>query len=68
MTCLKFLLLLRCVFVAEVTFLMRRDMGSGAVIYKASFIENDSDIQKLLRRNTQTHRQHGDVISLLLFF
>jgi hypothetical protein len=46
-------------------------MGSGAMIYKASFIKIGSGIQKLFGRGgiyIQTHRQHGDRISLLLFF
>jgi hypothetical protein len=46
------------------------EMGSGAMIYIPSFIKIGSGIQKLsgggggIRR----HRQHGDIISLLLFF
>jgi hypothetical protein len=41
-------------------------MGSGAI---ASFIKTGSGIQKLIRRGGgQLHRQHGDPISLLLFF
>jgi hypothetical protein len=45
-------------------------MGSGAVIYVPSFIKIGSGIQKLTGRDSQTHthRQHGDVISPLLFF
>jgi hypothetical protein len=43
------------------------EMGSGAVIYILSFMIA-SGIQKLIRRDTQTHRQHGDRISLLSFF
>jgi hypothetical protein len=39
-------------------------MGSGAVIYIPDFIEIGSGIRKLIRR---IHRQHGDLISLLLF-
>jgi hypothetical protein len=42
-------------------------MGSGAVIYVPSCIKIGSGIQKLIGRDTQTHRQHGDRISLLLF-
>jgi hypothetical protein len=41
------------------------EMGSGAMIYKPSFINIGSGIQKLIR---STHRQHGDCISLHLFF
>jgi hypothetical protein len=44
------------------------EMGSGAMIYVPSFIETCSDIQKLMGEDTQTHRQDGDCISLLLFF
>jgi hypothetical protein len=40
------------------------DMGSGAMIYIPSFIKICSGIQKLIR---ELHRQHGDLISLLLF-
>jgi hypothetical protein len=38
------------------------EMGSGAI---PSFIKIGSGIQKLVRGNLQTHRQHGDLISLL---
>jgi hypothetical protein len=41
-------------------------MGSGTIIYIPSFINIDSGIQKLIGRDT--HRQQGDLISLLLFF
>jgi hypothetical protein len=44
------------------------DMGSGAVIYIPSFIKTGSGIQTLIGGDTQTHRQHGDRISLLLVF
>jgi hypothetical protein len=42
-------------------------VGSNAIIliYMLSFINIGSGIQKLIRG---THRQHGDIISLLLFF
>jgi hypothetical protein len=45
------------------------EMGSGAVIYIQSFIRIGSGIQKLMGRSgyLQTHRQHDDLISLLLF-
>jgi hypothetical protein len=43
-------------------------MGSGAMIYIPSFIKIGSGIQKLIGGDTQTHRQHGDRISLLSFF
>jgi hypothetical protein len=41
------------------------EMGSGAMIYIASFVKIDSGIQKLMGG---IHRQHGDRVSLLLFF
>jgi hypothetical protein len=44
------------------------EMGSVAMIYIASFIKIGSDIQKLIGGIQQTHRQHGDRISLLSFF
>jgi hypothetical protein len=40
-------------------------MNSGAVIYIPSFMKIGSGIQKLIGG---THRQHGDLISLLSFF
>jgi hypothetical protein len=43
-------------------------MSSGTMIYIPSFIKIGSAIQKLLARDTQTHRQNGNRISLLLFF
>jgi hypothetical protein len=43
-------------------------MGSGAMIYIPSFMKIGLNIQKLIRGNIQTHRQHGGLISLLLFF
>jgi hypothetical protein len=43
-------------------------MGSGALIYIRSFRKIDSGIQKLIEEwDSQTQRQHGDLISLLLF-
>jgi hypothetical protein len=42
------------------------EMGSDAMIYIPSFIKIFSAIQKL--RGGGVHRQHGDLISLLLFF
>jgi hypothetical protein len=41
------------------------EMGSGAMIYIPSFIRISSSIQKLIG---EVHRQHGDLIRLLLFF
>jgi hypothetical protein len=43
------------------------EMGSVAMIYIPSFIKIGSDIRKLIRRDSQTHRWHGDRMSLLLF-
>jgi hypothetical protein len=43
-------------------------MDSDVTIYIPSFIKIDSAIHKLIEGDTQTHRQHGDSISLLLFF
>jgi hypothetical protein len=42
------------------------EMVSGAMIYISSFIKFSSAIQKLME-DTQTYRQHVDLISLLLF-
>jgi hypothetical protein len=45
------------------------EMGSGAMIYMSSLIKIDSGIQNVLRRiHIQTHRQQGDLKSVLLFF
>jgi hypothetical protein len=46
------------------------EMGSGAMIYIQSFIKIGSGIGKLMGgfTGTQTSRQHGDLISLPLFF
>jgi hypothetical protein len=41
------------------------DMGSVALIHIPSFIKIGSDIQKLIGG---IHRQHGNLIILLLFF
>jgi hypothetical protein len=43
------------------------EMGLGAMINIPSFIKIGSGIQKLIG-GAQTHRTHGDFISLLLFF
>jgi hypothetical protein len=45
------------------------EMGSGVMTHIASFINTGSGIQKLMwgRGDSQIHRQHGDIISLLLF-
>jgi hypothetical protein len=44
------------------------EMGSGAMIYMSSFIKTGSGIQKFIGRSTQTHSQHGNLISLVLYF
>jgi hypothetical protein len=43
------------------------ETGPGATIYIPGFIKIGSGIQKLIRGDLQTHRQQGDLISLLLF-
>jgi hypothetical protein len=44
-------------------------MGSGTVICVPSFIKIGSAIQKMMEGgDTQTHRQHGDRINLLVIF
>jgi hypothetical protein len=45
-------------------------LGSGVMIYEyiPSIIRIDSDIQKLVRADLRTHRQYGDLISLLFLF
>jgi hypothetical protein len=42
------------------------EMGSVAIIYK--FHKDCFRHSKVYRGDSQTHRQHGDLISLLLFF
>jgi hypothetical protein len=45
------------------------EMGSGAVICVPNFTKADAGIRKLLEGiHIQTHRQQGDIISLLLIF
>jgi hypothetical protein len=44
------------------------EMDSGAMIYIPNFIETNSAIQKQIGGDTQTHREHDDCISLVLFF
>jgi hypothetical protein len=44
------------------------ERGSGAMIYIPSFINIGPGIQTLIRGDSQAHRQHGDLISALLFF
>jgi hypothetical protein len=41
---------------------------AGDMIYVPSLIKIGSGIQKLIGENSQTHRQHGDLIILHLFF
>jgi hypothetical protein len=41
------------------------EMGLDAKVYVPSFINIGSGIQKLMG-NTQTHRQHGDLVSLFI--
>jgi hypothetical protein len=43
-------------------------MGSGAMICLPSFIKIGSGIQNLIGGEEYTHKQEGDLISLLLFF
>jgi hypothetical protein len=46
------------------------EMGSGAMIYTPSLTKIVSGIQKLFwgEVDIHTHRQQGDLISLVLFF
>jgi hypothetical protein len=45
------------------------EMGSDAMIFIPSFIKTGSGVQKLMGGiHIQTHRQHGNLISLHLFF
>jgi hypothetical protein len=39
-------------------------MGAGAIMYVRSLIKIGSGIQKLIRGDTQTHRQRDDLMSL----
>jgi hypothetical protein len=43
------------------------EMGTSAMIYIPSFIKFGSGVQNLIGGYLQTHRQRGDLISLLLF-
>jgi hypothetical protein len=43
-------------------------MGSGVMIDIPSFMKIGSSILKLIREDSQTHRELGDLISPLLFF
>jgi hypothetical protein len=42
--------------------------GSGTMVHKPISLNISSGTQELLEGNTQKHRQHGDLISLLLLF
>jgi hypothetical protein len=44
------------------------EIVSGAMIDILIFTKIGSGFQKLMERDTQTHRQHGDLINLLLSF
>jgi hypothetical protein len=44
------------------------ETSSGAMIYIPSFIKTGGGIQKLMGGDLRTHKQHGDLISLFLFF
>jgi hypothetical protein len=44
------------------------EMCLDSMIYIPSFIMIGSGIQKLIKGDSQTQRQHGDCVSLLLFF
>jgi hypothetical protein len=44
------------------------EMGPDAMIYILSFMRIGSGIKKLIRGDSQTHQQHGDLTHLLLFF
>lgn len=44
------------------------EMGSSAMIYLQNFTQIGSGTQKLIVGNTQRHRQHIDLMNLLLFF
>jgi hypothetical protein len=44
------------------------ELCSGAMIYTPRFIKIGLVIQKLIWGDSQTHRKHGDLISLLLLF
>jgi hypothetical protein len=42
------------------------EMGSGATIYIPGFARTGSSTENLIARDSQTHRQHGDRLRLLL--
>jgi hypothetical protein len=41
------------------------EIAVGAMIYIPSFVTIRSGIQKIIMGDSQTHRQHGDLINLL---
>jgi hypothetical protein len=43
-------------------------MGSSAMIFLPTFIKTGSALENLDRGDIQIHKQHGDRVSLLLFF
>jgi hypothetical protein len=43
-------------------------MSSGAIIYIPSIIKIGLGIQNLIGEDGQKHRQHGDFISILVYF
>jgi hypothetical protein len=43
------------------------EFGLGSTMYIPSFLKTSSGIQNVIV-DTQTHRQEGDLVSLLLFF
>jgi hypothetical protein len=43
------------------------EMGSGVIIYIPSFINTGSGIQKLMGKDSQRHRQNGDLINVFYF-
>jgi hypothetical protein len=44
------------------------EMGSGVMMNIPSLMKIGSTIQKLIGRDSQTYRQHGEPIGLLSFF
>jgi hypothetical protein len=44
------------------------EMGSGVITYKPSLRKIALGIHRLIREDSQTHRQQGDLISQLIFF
>jgi hypothetical protein len=41
------------------------EMGSGVMIYMSSFMKIGSGIQKFIGQDTETHSEHGDLLSLV---